>query len=85
MAVELLVIVTTIRLVTSVAYIFMMIINKKTCEKCEEQDIVKTPTQHNTTVGFDEKMTVQTPPHPTPPTHHRNSMSAISQLLLTRF
>ena len=32
--------------------------------------IVKTPTptQHNTTVGFDMKMTVQTtPPHPTPP------------------
>ena len=33
MAVELLVIVTTIRLVTSVAYIFMMVINKKTCEE----------------------------------------------------
>ena len=33
--------------------------------------IVKTPTptQHNTTVGFDMKMTVQTTP---PPTHHRN-------------
>ena len=35
MAVELLVIVTTIRLVTAVAHIFMIIINKKTCE---EQD-----------------------------------------------
>ena len=37
----------------------------------------------NTTVGFDMKMTLQTPPHP--PTTHRNSMSAISYLLLTRF
>ena len=37
----------------------------------------------NTTVGFDNKMTLQTPPtHPTP---HTNSTSAISQLLLTRF
>ena len=35
MAVELLVIVTTIRLVTSVAYILMMVINKKTCEERE--------------------------------------------------
>ena len=31
--------------------------------------IVKTPTptQHNTTVGFETKMTVQTPPPPPPP------------------
>ena len=36
----------------------------------------------NTTVGFDNKMTLQTPP---PPPQHRNSISAISQLLLTRF
>ena len=26
----------------------------------------------NTTVGFDTKMTLQTPPHPTTPPHHRN-------------
>ena len=26
-----------------------------------------TPTQRNTTVGFDMKMTFQTPPHPTHP------------------
>ena len=28
-----------------------------------------TPTQRNTTVGFDTKMTLHTPPHPP---HHRN-------------
>ena len=33
----------------------------------------------NTTVGFDHKMTLHTPPT------HRNSISGISQLLLTRF
>ena len=32
-------------------------------------DFVKTPTQHNTTVGFDMKMALQTPP---PTTHHTN-------------
>ena len=49
--------------------------------------IVKTPTQHKSTqpqpnltlVGLDRKMTLHTPHH------HRNSMLAISQLLLTGF
>ena len=43
--------------------------------------IVTTPTQPqlNSKVGCDMKMTNP----PTPITHHRNSMSAISQLLLT--
>ena len=38
--------------------------------------IVKTPTptQHNTTVGFDTKMTVQTPP-----THHHTNFSGTSR------
>ena len=39
----------------------------------------------NTTVGFYTKMTLQPPPPTTTTTHHTNSMSAISQLLLTRF
>ena len=41
--------------------------------------IVTTPTQpqHNSKVGFDTKRTLHT--------HHTNSMSAISQLLLTKF
>ena len=51
--------------------------------------IVKTPTQlqlnnNSTKVGFDMKMTLHTTHHPTPPPH-RNSISVISQLLLTRF
>ena len=37
----------------------------------------------NTTVGFNTKMTLHTPPHPT--RHHTNSMLPISQLLLTWF
>ena len=47
--------------------------------------IVTTPTQPqlNSTVGYDTKMTLIH--HHPPPTTHTNSMSAISQLLLTRF
>ena len=42
-----------------------------------QQQIVKTPTptQHNTTVGFDMKITVQT----TPPTHPHRNFSATSR------
>ena len=58
--------------------------SKKNLEKIKRlkclTSFVKTPTQHNTTVGFDDKMTLQTPPTHPP---HTNSMSAISQLLLT--
>ena len=45
--------------------------------------VVTTPTQPqlNLIVGFDEKITLHHPP----PTTTRNSMSAISQLILTRF
>ena len=49
--------------------------------------IVTTPTQLqrnlNCSWRLDMKMTVHT--HPDPPPHHTNSMSLISQLLLTRF
>ena len=58
--------------------------------KYHQHDVILSKPQLNlntssTVVGFDMKMTVQTtPPTPTPH-HHTNSMSAISQLLLTRF
>ena len=44
-----------------------------------ELEIVKTPTYPQHKVGFDHKMSLHTPPH------HTNSISVISQLLLTRF
>ena len=53
------------------------------------EKIVTTPTQPqlNSKVGCDTKMTLIHHPPPPPPTTttHTNSMSAISQLLLTRF
>ena len=63
--------------------------HKKKCiytMKRAKLNVVKTPTQcqlnnNSTKVGCDTKMTL----HTTPPHHHRNSMSVISQLLLTRF
>ena len=50
-------------------------------DKVERQILSKPQPNLNTTVGFDMKMTVQT----SPTHHHRNSISAISQLLLTQF
>ena len=54
----------------------------------DQSNFVTTPTQPqlNSKVGCDTKMTLIHHHHPPPPTTtHTNSMSAISQLLLTRF